>query len=91
MSKPSFLLLDLYCAGAEILLKMRLGGARQREAVLALRTSGKSLTTEVWIVLASWHVKLRKFSQYDEKCFADHVLVLVLDLDISLSLGLGLG
>ena len=54
-----FLLLDLHYAGH---YKMSLrGGAWQCEAVLALRPSGKSLSTELWILLASWRVTLRKF------------------------------
>ena len=46
------LLLDLYYASAINRLKMSLRGARQCEAVLALRLSGKSLSTELWILLA---------------------------------------
>ena len=55
------LLLDLYYAGAINHLKMRLRGAWQCEAVVALRPSGKSLSAEIWLLLASWHVALRKF------------------------------
>ena len=40
--------------------KMRLRGARHCEAVLVVRPSGKSLSTELRILLASWHVALRK-------------------------------
>ena len=50
MSKP---LLNLYYASAINRLKMSLRGARQCEAVLALRPSGKSLSSELWILLAS--------------------------------------
>ena len=53
------LLLDVYYAGAINLLKMSLRGAWKCEAVLALRPSGKSLSPELWILLASWHVTLR--------------------------------
>ena len=45
---------ELYYANAIKLLKSSLRGARQSEAVLALRPSGKSLSTELWILLASW-------------------------------------
>ena len=52
-------LLDPYYSGAINLLKISLRGARQCEAVLALGPSGKTLTTDIWILLASWHVALR--------------------------------
>ena len=45
------LLLDLYYAGSISLLNMSLRGAWQCEAVLALRSSGKSLSTELWLRL----------------------------------------
>ena len=47
------LLLELYYAGAITLLKLSLRGAWQCEAVLALRPSGKSICTELWMLLAS--------------------------------------
>ena len=58
---PKSLLLDLYYASAIKLLKMSLRGARHCEAVLALRSCGKSLSTELWILLASWRVTLKNF------------------------------
>ena len=39
---------------------MSLRGANHCETVLALRRSGKSLSTELCILLASWHVTLRR-------------------------------
>ena len=41
--------------------KNELKGPLAIEAVLALRPSEKSLSTELWILLASWHVTLKKF------------------------------
>ena len=55
------LLMELDHAGTIELLEMSLRGAWQCEAVLALRPSGKSKSTELWILLASWRVTLRKF------------------------------
>ena len=43
--------LDLYHLGAINRLKIRLRGAYQCEAVLALTPVGKSLSTELWILL----------------------------------------
>ena len=40
---------------------MRLRSVRQCEAVLALSPSGKSLSTELWVLLASWRVALKPF------------------------------
>ena len=60
LPKPYSLLLDVYYSGTINLLKMSSRGAMQCEAVLALRPSGKSLSTELLILLASWHVTLRK-------------------------------
>ena len=59
----SISLLDLYYSGAINRLKSTLRGARQYDAVLALRPSDKSLSTdhELWILLASWHVTLNVF------------------------------
>ena len=55
-------LLDLYYSGAISRQKISLKGAQQSEAVLALRASGRSLSTELWILLASWHVTLKTFA-----------------------------
>ena len=52
--------LDVYYASATKLLKLSLRGARQYEACLAHIPSGKSISTELWILPASWHVVLRK-------------------------------
>ena len=46
---------------------MSLQGARHCEAVVAFRSSGKSLSSELWFLLSSWHVPLRKH------LFPDHV------------------
>ena len=43
------------------LTKNELKGCKQCEAVSAVRPSSKSLSTELWILLASWHVTLRRF------------------------------
>ena len=51
LPKLKSLLLDLYYADTELTLKMSLRGAWQCEAALALRPSGKFLSTEVWIRL----------------------------------------
>ena len=41
---------------------------------MAHKPSGKSLSTDLWILLASLHVTLTKnCNQYDENLFADHV------------------
>ena len=41
---------------------------------MALRPSGESVSTELWILLASWHVTIDlACSQYVENSFAGHV------------------
>ena len=54
------LLVDLYYTGAINPLQIALTGP-MAEAVLALKPSGKSLSTDQWILLASWHVTLKTF------------------------------